>query len=246
MNSGITTHIDGNRLDIVLEREGRRNSQTEETWIELARIGREVAPDFQVIVIRASGESFSSGLDKDVFLGNANPNFQQLLMKPDSELEKSISEFQEAFTWLRKSSAISIAQVQGHAIGAGFQLALACDLRFASEKALFSMKEVQLGLVPDLSGTLRLLELTNFSNALDICVTGRTVAAEEMLRMGLINYLTSSENLEEKVNLYVESVLKLPPLAVSSIKQLLGKSHTDQLAAEREHQARLLRSLVPR
>ena len=77
MDSGITTHIDGNRLDIVLEREGRRNSQTEETWIELARIGREVAPDFQVIVIRASGESFSSGLDKDVFLGNANPNFKQ-------------------------------------------------------------------------------------------------------------------------------------------------------------------------
>ena len=69
--------------------------------------------------------------------------------------------------------------MQGHAIGAGFQLALACDLRVLAEDAQFSMAEVTLGLVPDLGGTKRLVELVGYARALEICVTGRRVGAAE-------------------------------------------------------------------
>ncbi len=69
--------------------------------------------------------------------------------------------------------------MQGHAIGAGFQLALACDLRVLAEDARFSMAEVTLGLVPDLAGTKRLVELVGYARALEICATGRRIDATE-------------------------------------------------------------------
>ena len=85
----------------------------------------------------------------------------------------------QAFSWLRRPDLVSIAAVRGHAIGAGFQLALACDLRVLTEDAQFTMAEVALGLVPDLGGTKRLVELVGYARALDICVTGRRVGAAE-------------------------------------------------------------------
>ncbi len=61
--------------------------------------------------------------------------------------------FQEAFTWWRRPDLVTVAAVQGHAVGAGFQLALACDLRVVADDAQFAMREPSLGLVPDLVGT---------------------------------------------------------------------------------------------
>ena len=80
---------------------------------------------------------------------------------------------------------VTIAAVQGHAIGAGFQLALNCDMRVLADDAQFSMAEVTLGLVPDLGGTKRLTELVGPSRALEICVTGRRIPAAEADRIGL-------------------------------------------------------------
>ena len=74
---------------------------------------------------------------------------------------------------------MSIAAVQGHAIGAGFQLALACDLRVVADDVQFAMRETSLGLVPDLTGTHPLVGLVGYARALEICVTGRFVHAEE-------------------------------------------------------------------
>ena len=74
---------------------------------------------------------------------------------------------------------MSIAAVQGHAIGAGFQLALACDLRILADDAKLCMKEPALGLVPDLTGTKPLVDIVGLPRAIELCLTARTVAAEE-------------------------------------------------------------------
>ena len=76
----------------------------------------------------------------------------------DATLERRIAEAQRGFLWLRRPEIVSIAAVQGHAIGAGFQLALACDLRVLADDAKLCMKEPALGLVPDLTGTKPLVE----------------------------------------------------------------------------------------
>ena len=75
--------------------------------------------------------------------------------------------------------------MQGHAIGAGFQLALACDLRVVAEDVSFAMRETSLGLVPDLAGTEPLVACVGYARALEICATGRAVRADEAVRLGL-------------------------------------------------------------
>ena len=105
----------------------------------------------------------------------------------DDSFLDTIASYQAGFSWLRRPEFISVAAVQGHAVGAGFQLALACDLRIAASDAQFRMAEPSLGLVPDLGGTQVLVDLVGYSRALEICATNRSVGAEEADRMGLVN-----------------------------------------------------------
>ncbi len=90
-------------------------------------------------------------------------------------MDAEIAFYQKAFSWWRECDAITVAAVQGHAVGAGFQLALGCDLRVVADDVAFAMKETSLGLVPDLAGTWPLVEAVGYARALEICVSGRSV-----------------------------------------------------------------------
>src|SRR5919106_1719850 len=109
----------------------------------------------------------------------------QLLELDDAGASATIDEFQRGFTWLRDPRFVSIAAVQGYAIGAGFQLALSCDLRVVADDVQFCMKEAALGLVPDLTGTKPLVASVGYARALEICATARMVGAEEAVDIGL-------------------------------------------------------------
>src|SRR5438045_5096859 len=104
---------------------------------------------------------------------------------PPEQADAAVESYQQGFGWLARPDLVSVAAVHGHAIGAGFQLALACDLRILADDAQFSMAEVRHGLVPDLTGTRRLVELVGYSRALEICATGRRLGAAEADRIGL-------------------------------------------------------------
>ena len=108
-----------------------------------------------------------------------------LLALDDEEISETIDAYQRGFTFLRDPRFVSIAAVQGHAIGAGFQLALSCDLRVVADDAQFCMKESALGLVPDLTGTKPLVESVGYARALEICATARMVGADEAVAIGL-------------------------------------------------------------
>ena len=123
----------------------------------------------------------------------------QLLDMPDAEMAESIATWQEGFTWLRRPDIVSVAAVRGAAVGAGFQLALACDLRVLADDARFSMREPLLGLVPDLTGTKPLVELVGYSRALEICATTRWVSADEAREIGLATAVVPSEELDDAV-----------------------------------------------
>jgi enoyl-CoA hydratase/carnithine racemase len=165
----------------------------------------------------------------------------------EDECAERIAGFQSAFTWLRRPSLVTIAAVQGHAIGAGFQLALNCDMRVLADDARFSMAEVTLGLVPDLGGTKRLTELVGPSRALEICVTGRRLPADEADRIGLATAVVPATELDGTVNDLAAAVLAAPAQAVAEIKALVtgafGRSYAEQDRAEREAQTRRLRDL---
>ncbi|MFE7120609.1 enoyl-CoA hydratase/isomerase family protein, partial [Streptomyces sp. NPDC057654] len=197
------------------------------------------------------GKSFSAGLDRQAFTPegfDGEPSFLDLARRPESELDAAIAEYQEAFTWWRRNDLVSIAAVQGHAIGAGFQLALACDLRVCADDAQFAMRETSLGLVPDLTGTKPLVSLVGYARALEICATGRFVHADEAERTGLANLVVPAADLDAAVADLAAALLAAPRDAVIETKALLrdagGRTYEQQHAAERAAQGRRLRDLA--
>jgi enoyl-CoA hydratase/carnithine racemase len=138
--------------------------------------------------------------------------------------------------------------VQGAAVGAGFQLALACDLRVLAEDARFSMREPILGLVPDLTGTKPLVSLVGYARALEICATTRWVSADEAREIGLATVVVPRAELSEAVADLVAALTAPLYGAVSETKSLLQSaavlSLEEQRRAEREAQVRRFRELA--
>ena len=213
-------------------------------------MGAELAATVRVVVVRGEGRAFSAGLDRSVITatGDGAPGLLALAAATPDEASATIAGYQDGFSWLTRPDIVSIAVVRGHAIGAGFQLALACDLRIASDDAQLTMAETSLGLVPDLGGTKRLVELVGYSRAVDICLTGRRVPADEAFRIGLLSTVVPADRLDDTVDTTVAALLKPPRDAVIETKALLrtaaGHSQSEQEVAEREAQHRLLRGLA--
>jgi enoyl-CoA hydratase/carnithine racemase len=223
------------------------NAQTPAMWAELTDISRELPGDVRVVIVRGEGRAFSAGLDLSVARGRGDSSLADLARLSPDECAERIAGFQSAFTWLRRPSLVTIAAVQGHAIGAGFQLALNCDMRVLADDARFSMAEVTLGLVPDLGGTKRLTELVGPSRALEICLTGRRLTADEADRIGLATAVVPAADLDGAVADLAAAVLTAPTGAVAEIKALVTgaseRSYAEQDRAEREAQTRRLRDL---
>ncbi|MEU8478504.1 enoyl-CoA hydratase/isomerase family protein [Streptomyces hygroscopicus] len=248
---GVRLTVDEAVATVTLTNPAKRNAQSPALWRALAEAGKLVPGTVRVVVLRAEGKSFSAGLDRQAFTPegfDGEPSFLDLARGSDEELDVTIAEYQEAFTWWRRNDIVSVAAVQGHAIGAGFQLALACDLRVCADDAQFAMRETSLGLVPDLTGTHPLVGLVGYARALEICVTGRFVHAEEAERTGLAHLVVPAAELDGAVQDLAAALLAAPRDAVIETKALLrgavDRCYEDQRAAERAAQARRLRDLA--
>ena len=246
--AGVRYDLDRPVATVTLCRPEVLNAQTTAMWAELANISRKLSGDVRVVIVRGAGRAFSAGLDLSVARGAGDSSFAELAQLSPAECADRIESFQAAFTWLRNPSIVTIAAVRGHAIGAGFQLALNCDMRVLADDAKFSMAEVTLGLVPDLGGTKRLAELVGPSRALEICVTGRRIAADEADRIGLATAVVPRATLEDAVRDLSAAVLAADSNAVAEIKGLLTgvgrRSYAEQDRAEREAQTRRIRELL--
>lgn len=255
---GVQLTLDGPVATISLSRPAVLNAQTPQMWGALRQIGKELPGDVRVVVVRGEGRAFSAGIDLSVAApgdkssgvasAGRSGEFHLLAGSADEVALTRIEGYQEAFTWLRRPGIVSIAAVQGHAIGAGFQLALACDLRVVADDAKFCMAEVSLGLVPDLGGTKPLYDLVGPARALDLCVTGRRVGAAEADRMGLVNRLVPVAELDTAVAELAAAVVAGNRDAVVEIKALIAGAGDRDLATqtryEREAQLRRLRDLA--
>lgn len=236
-------------LTITLDCPERRNPQLPGLWSALAKVGGGLDPSVRVVVLRAEGPSFSVGLDQYLLtpLGvPGEPSVLSLAAGSEGALDETLASFQRGFSIWAQVPAISIAAVQGHAIGAGFQLALACDLRVVADDVSFAMAETGLGLVPDLAGTSPLVRAVGYSRALEICATGRSVGAAEAVAIGLASVAVPRADLADAARDLADAILQAPVAALRELKPLLRNaidaSGGDQLRAEREAQARLLRA----
>ena len=247
---GLRFSVDGQVATITLDRPEVRNAQTPAMWLALAELGASLPDDVRVVVVTGQGDTFSAGLDRAMLdPSNAGEgSVLGLLALSDEDASARIEEFQRGFTWLRDPRFVSIAQVRGYAIGAGFQLALSCDLRLVADDAKFSMKESALGLVPDLTGTKPLVEHVGYARALEICATARVVGADEAVRIGLATAAVPAADLDAAVADLAAALTAPMPGVVSETKALLqGAADRDldeQRRLEREAQVRRFRAVA--
>jgi enoyl-CoA hydratase/carnithine racemase len=229
-----------------------RNAQTFATWASLAEVSRTLPSTCQVVLLRSTGPDFSAGLDLRQLRPGGTPegSLAELLDGPDGQVEAALAEFQRAFDGWRALDAVVVAVLQGRTIGAGLQLALAADLRVAAADIELVAAESRLGLVPDLGGTARLVELVGYTTALELCLTARPVCAEEALRLGLVTRLAGPEGLQACAAALLDQLLAVPPAVSRATKHLVAgaveRSYADQLAAERRTQVPLLRTAASR
>jgi enoyl-CoA hydratase/carnithine racemase len=229
-------------MHVTLARPEVRNAQTPQMWRALAQIGQSLPVGTRVVVLTGQGPSFSAGLDRAMFADGlpGQPSLADLAGQPHDEVDRRIAQFQQAFTWWRECPAITIAAVHGAAVGAGFQLALACDLVLVADDAALAMRETTLGLVPDLAGTHPLVRAVGYSRALELCATGRWVGAKEAVDLGLALALVPLAELAAATDDLVAAILAAPDGAVRATKQLLAHAvdatAPDQQQAERTAQ----------
>lgn len=164
-----------------------------------------------IIVKSELSKFFSAGADIKAFMANDTAGNMQLIEFAHDTLNK-----------MRRSGKIFIAAIDGHALGGGLELALACDLRFAAEGDYkLGLPEVTLGLLPGNGGTQRLPRLIGASKALELMVTGNTVSPEEALHLGLVNRLYPSEELMEQAEAFAQRLADGAGVAIQNIKQAI-------------------------
>lgn len=252
-HTGVRVTVDGAVATLTLDRPEIRNAQDPVMWAAMADAIRSFDDTVRVVVVRGAGGTFSAGLNLrllDPARTGEPGNLVDVVALSDEAARHAIGVFQEPFALLADGPFLTVAVVEGHAIGAGFQLALACDLRLAADSARFCMKEPALGLVPDLAGTKPLVEAVGYARALEICATARTVGADEALRLGLVQQCVPAAEVDDALALLVRALTAHDAVAVRETRELLraapGRTAREQRLAERTAQVPLLRRAVQR
>lgn len=202
-----------------------------------AAVDKAIGSDTRAVVVRSASEKFySAGADVKKFLdGDVDANMQM------------IHTSQAAFKRMAAASQVFLAHINGHALGGGLEIALACDVRYATDgRYKLGTPEVTLGLLPGNGGTQRLTRLVGPSRAMDLLITGRTFSPGEAREMGLVSALFAPEDAEAKVREQAERLAVGPALAIAAIKRCVhegGQLPLDEgLALEAELIEQLFRS----
>jgi enoyl-CoA hydratase/carnithine racemase len=209
-----------------LNRPAKRNAQTRGMWDELRGVGAELVgdPGVRCLVVTGEGSSFSAGIDLRELAGGDGdlPSAGHGSGRADQDpLVAMIGQIQTAFTWIPAAPFPSVAAVNGHALGAGLQLALACDLRVLASDALVGLIEFRWGLLPDLGGTEWLPRIVGAARARELVLTAARVDAEEALRIGLANRVVAPDELEVAATELAGTLAAQPPLAVRNARRAL-------------------------
>lgn len=187
-----------------------------------------LAGEARVVIIRSAGEKFfCGGADVKKFLeGDVEANM------------KMIEVSQAAFKRMEDSPVVFIAHVNGHAMGGGLELVLACDLRYANEGSYrLGTPEVTLGLLPGNGGTQRLPRLVGPSRGMELLITGRTFSPDEGLAMGLFGAVFPGETAAADVDKIASRLAAGPPLAIAAIKRCVREGGAGSLAEGLELEA---------
>jgi enoyl-CoA hydratase/carnithine racemase len=218
---------DGHVGRLVLTRPEKLNSFTAEMWDEMRTLGRELLADpgdLRALVVIGEGRAFSSGIDTSVFTGGGGLVVDDPGARDDDPVVDAIMRTQEAYTWLERVPFATIAAVRGYALGAGLQLALACDIRIFARGTSVGLLELKYGIIPDLGGTQRLPRIVGAGKAKEMIFTAGRIDADESHRIGLCEQLVADEELEATATGLAGQIAAQPPLAIAAAKRAVNAS----------------------
>lgn len=203
-------------LQIKLNRPEQLNALSHEVLQQLAHIFEQAKNDKSVkaILLTGEGKAFCAGADIKQLAALNGPK------------GLAFSRFGQAvFRSLELLGKPSLAAINGFAFGGGCELAMAATLRIAANHAVFGQPEIKLGVIPGFGGTQRLARLIGKGRALDVCLTGRRFNAEEAFQWGLINEITTPENLLTRAQSLLKEFVQLSPIALQSIMTVIHQGY---------------------
>jgi enoyl-CoA hydratase/carnithine racemase len=169
-------------------------------------------PDVRVIVLAGKGRAFSAGADLKELAGRTDDDPNQVGSRPNLG--------HRALCALHQARSITIAAVQGYAVGGGLSLVMACDLRLVAEGTVLFIPEVDLGLPYFWGSTPLLIEAVGLCKAKELILTCDRIDAQEALRLGLINRVVSPDGLMDETYALAEKIAAKPPVAVQEVKKM--------------------------
>lgn len=199
-------------LQISLNRPDKLNSLSKQCLEELEHVLIQAHEDNQVkgIIVTGIGKAFCAGADI------------HRLSDLDAEQGRLFAAYgQRVFRHFETLGKPSIAAINGAAVGGGCELAMATTLRIASETAKFAQPEIKLGIIPGYGGTQRLPRLIGKGRALEMCLTGKMIDAQQALAWGLVNAVYPETELIERSHQLLSNIIQMAPLAVASTMQVI-------------------------
>ncbi len=212
--NNLIVEIDGKIGVIKINRPEVLNAVNVETILEIEKAINDLNDnkDIFVIIITGEGKSFVSGSDIS------------RLAEMDTIMARKYSQIgQRVLSLIENVEKPVIAAVNGFALGSGCELAMACDIRIASEKAKFGQPEVKLGLIPGHAGTQRLSRLVGVGKAKELIFTGDLIDAEEAMRVGLVNKVVATDKLFEEAKNIANKITEVGPTAVRVVKTVINR-----------------------
>ena len=207
--------IEGRVATLTINRPDKLNALNIETRSRMVQELDELARDeeVRVVVITGAGEkSFVAGADIGEFEGRTP--IDQFRVMTDASVFQAVGDFPKPI----------IAAINGFCLGGGCELAMACDIRIASDKAKLGQPEINLGLLPGGGGTQRLPRLVGMGVALKLLYTGDFVRADEALRIGLVDEVVAAEDLPARAQELAAAIAQKSPVALRLIKQAVRAS----------------------
>jgi len=201
-------------LRITLNRPDRLNAINKKMIEEIRTVLEETVKDekVRVIIFTGNGRAFSAGADISQFKELEGLTAWQFAMKG-----------RELMDYIENYPKPTIAMINGYALGGGLELALACDIRIASDEAQLGLPEITLGIYPGFGGTQRLLKLVGKSRTLEMIMLGERISAKDAERIGLVNRVVPSNDLEKETLNLASKLAERPPLAIQLSKLIVNQ-----------------------
>jgi len=199
-----------------LNRSDKLNAMNFEMLEELWALLQVVVLDQEVraVVMTGEGRYFSAGADLDILS----------TLEPEGLREQLARYWNPVFNEFENMRKPTIAALNGPAVGAGVELVLCCDLRYASENASFQLPQIDFGILPDAGATVRLPMLVGLARAKELILTGDALSAREAAEAGLVNAVFPKETFDQEVRRIAEKVARKPPLALGMGKELVNRA----------------------